>query len=183
MSALGRWLALTAVVAGVVTVTLLLAFGLRGGTSQAASPLQGRTAPDFTLPGLDGDRHSAVRLSSLRGQVVVVNFWASWCTQCQAEQNALDQTWQRFRNAGVVVLGVDVQDAAGDARAYAARAGASYPLVVDRTSRTALAYGLRGIPETYVIDRHGALVHRLVGAVSASRLATLVDPLLGGGDR
>jgi len=179
MTRLRRWLLLTGVVAGVAAVTLLFAVGLRSGSSPAASPLQGRGAPDFQLPGLDGGRHSAVRLSSLRGQVVVVNFWASWCTECHTEQTALNQTWQRFRNSGVVLVGVNFQDAAGDARAYAARAGASYPLVVDRDSRTALAYGLRGIPETFVVDRHGALVHRLIGPVTAARLAGLVTPLLG----
>jgi len=183
MSRLRRWLLLTGVVAGVAAVTLLLAVGLRSGDSQAASPLQGRAAPDFTLPGLDGGPHTAVRLSSLRGQVVVVNFWASWCTECHTEQAALNQTWQRFRNAGVVMVGVNFQDAAGDARDYAARVGASYPLVVDRSSRTALDYGLRGIPETFVVDRHGALVHRLIGPVTADRLAGLISPLLDGSAR
>jgi cytochrome c biogenesis protein CcmG/thiol:disulfide interchange protein DsbE len=122
-------------------------------------------------------------LGTQRGRVVVVNFWASWCAECQTEQAALDRTWQRFRNAGVVVVGVDFQDAAGDARGYAARVGASYPLVVDRSSRTALAYGLRGIPETFVVDRHGALVHRLIGPVTANRLAGLIGPLLDGSRR
>jgi cytochrome c biogenesis protein CcmG/thiol:disulfide interchange protein DsbE len=183
MTRLRRWMLLTGVVVGVAAVTLLLGVGLRSGTSEAASPLQGRAAPDFSLPGLDGGRNSAVRLSSLRGQVVVVNFWASWCTECQTEQAALNQTWQRFRNAGVVVVGVNFQDAAGDARDYAASVGASYPLVVDRSSRTALDYGLRGIPETFVVDRHGALVHRLIGPVTANRLAGLISPLLDGSGR
>jgi cytochrome c biogenesis protein CcmG/thiol:disulfide interchange protein DsbE len=167
------------VVLAVAVVASLLAVGLRTGTTIAeASPLQGRSAPDFRLPALDGTGAGAVRLSELRGQVVVVNFWASWCTECRTEQAALNQTWQRFRDAGVVVVGVDFEDAVGDARAYAARGGVSYPLVVDRDSSTALAYGLRGVPETYLVDRQGRLVDRFIGPVTAGRLAHRITGLL-----
>jgi cytochrome c biogenesis protein CcmG/thiol:disulfide interchange protein DsbE len=100
------------VVAAVLSVAALLATGLGRDPAAVASPLVGRAAPVFTLAGLDGP---AVRLSDLRGQVVVINFWASWCAECRTEQDALNQTWSRFRDSGVTVLGVDFQDTTADA--------------------------------------------------------------------
>ena len=94
----------------VAVIVALLATGLGRDPSVIASPLAGRTAPNFTLPQLDGP---PVTLSRLRGQVVVINFWASWCTECHVEQAALDQAWQQFRDSGVVVIGVNFQDTAG----------------------------------------------------------------------
>ncbi len=175
-----RTLLLSAVVAVVVAVVTLLATGLGRDPSVTASPLVGRVAPDFTLQQLDG---SALTLSRLRGQVVVVNFWASWCTECHTEQSALDQTWQRFRDSGVVVVGVNFEDTSGDARDYVRTAGVSYPVVEDTDSRTALAYGLRGIPETFIVDRTGHIVDRVIGPVDAAKLANQINSVLLAGAR
>ena len=180
-SAVARTLSLLTVGAVVLAVAVLLGVGLSQPERLAAAPITVRKAPDFSLPDLQGgDR---VRLSDLRGQVVVVNFWASWCAECQVEQEALATTWERFRDAGVVVLGVDFQDATEDAREYVARTGTSYPVVVDSRSTTALDYGLRGVPETYLIDRGGRLVDRIVGPVTADDLADRITGLLGDGAR
>jgi cytochrome c biogenesis protein CcmG, thiol:disulfide interchange protein DsbE len=175
--------AVLAVAVGVLAVAVLLSFGLSHRDALATSPLVRRPAPAFTLPALDSRHDSAVRLSALRGHVVVVNFWASWCTECHTEQAALNRTWARFRDAGVVVVGVDFEDAPGDARDYVARTGASYPMVVDATSATALAYGLRGVPETYVIDPRGRIVDRVIGPVTSARLAHRITGLLDGTQR
>src|SRR5262245_58563404 len=119
---LRRTVLLATVVAAVLAVVALLATGLGRDRSVPASPLVGRAAPDFTLAQFDGP---PITLSQLRGQVVVVNFWASWCTECHTEQSALDQTWQRFRDSGVVVIGVNFQDTNTDAREYVRTAGVS----------------------------------------------------------
>jgi cytochrome c biogenesis protein CcmG/thiol:disulfide interchange protein DsbE len=171
---------LGAVVAGVLAVVAVLATGLGRDPTAAASPLVGRAAPDFTLGGIDGP---AVTMSKLRGQVVVLNFWASWCAECHEEQDALDQTWQRYRDAGVVLLGVDFQDTTNAARDYLHQSGLTYPVVEDRDSRTALAYGIRGIPETFLVDRSGRIVDRIIGRVDAARLAGALEPLLTEGAR
>jgi cytochrome c biogenesis protein CcmG/thiol:disulfide interchange protein DsbE len=178
-----RTVAVLGVVVAVLAVGLLLNFGLSNRDALATSPLVRRPAPAFTLPGLDGRRDSAVDLAELRGHVVVVNFWASWCAECRTEQAALNQTWERFRDAGVVVVGVNFEDATGDARQYVASAGAGYPMVVDAESATALAYGLRGVPETYVIDARGRVVDRVIGPVTSSRLASTITGLLSGPGR
>jgi cytochrome c biogenesis protein CcmG/thiol:disulfide interchange protein DsbE len=166
------------VVAAVVAIVAVLSTGLGRDPSAAASPLVGRAAPDFTLPGID---RPAVTLSTLRGQVVVVNFWASWCAECHDEQDALDQTWQRYRDSGVVVLGVDFEDTIDGARDYVHDSGLSYPVVEDKDSRTALAYGIRGIPETFVVDPSGRIVDRIIGVVNADALAGRIDSLLRAG--
>lgn len=174
-------------VAGVAGAVLLaaavLSFGLSHRDALASTPLVKRAAPAFTLPSLDARQKRPVRLSDFRGQVVVVNFWASWCTECHTEQAALNQTWDSFRDSGVVVLGVDFEDAGGDARQYVATSGVSYPVVVDRDSSTALAYGVRGVPETYVVDPRGRIVEREIGPVSATRLRSTLDGLLAGTGR
>ncbi|HEX5495896.1 MAG TPA: TlpA disulfide reductase family protein [Mycobacteriales bacterium] len=175
-----RGILLTGVIAVVAVVAALLASGLRHDPSVSASPLVGRTAPDFTLPALDGP---AVHLAGLRGQVVVVNFWASWCAECHTEQPALNATWDRFRDSGVVVLGVDFEDNDADARNYIASEGSDYPVVVDADSHTALAYGVRGVPETYVVDQAGRIVDRVIGAVDANTLGGTLDALVRSGAR
>jgi cytochrome c biogenesis protein CcmG, thiol:disulfide interchange protein DsbE len=175
-----RVLLLGTVVAAVLAVVAVLATGLGRDPSATASPLVGRAAPDFTLGGIEGP---AVTLSRLRGQVVVINFWASWCAECHEEQDALDQTWQRYRDSGMVLLGVDFEDTTDGARDYVRQSGLSYPVVVDKDSRTALAYGIRGIPETFLVDRSGRIVDRIIGRVDPNRLAAAVRPLLQDGAR
>jgi len=175
--------AVLGVAVGVLAVAVVLSFGLIHCDALASSPLVRRPAPAFALPGLDRGHDSPVRLSALRGHVVVVNFWASWCTECHTEQAALNRTWDRFRDSGVVVVGVDFEDATGDARDYVARTGASYPMVVDATSATALAYGLRGVPETYVIDPRGRIDDRIIAPVAYDRLARRISGLLDGASR
>jgi cytochrome c biogenesis protein CcmG/thiol:disulfide interchange protein DsbE len=175
-----RSLLLGVVVVVVAAVAVLLSVGLRRDPSAVPSPLTGRTAPDFTLAQLDGKPFT---LSTLRGQVVVVNFWASWCTECHTEQSTLNQTWQRFQGSGVVVVGVNFQDTTEDASDYVRAAGVSYPVVEDSDSRTALAYGLRGVPETFVIDRTGRIVDRFIGPVDATRLFNQINSMLLAGEQ
>jgi cytochrome c biogenesis protein CcmG/thiol:disulfide interchange protein DsbE len=175
-----RIILLATVVLAVVAVVAVLATGLGRDPSVPASPLVGRPAPDFTLAQLDGP---PVTLSKLRGQVVVINFWASWCTECHTEQAALSSTWQQFRDAGVVVVGINFQDARDDARDYVRSAGVSYPVVVDADSRTALAFGVRGIPETFIVDGSGRTAERVIGPVDAAKLASQINAVLPAGAR
>ncbi len=175
-----RALLLGAVAAAVSAVVALLSIGLGRDPSAIRSPLVGRAAPDFTLSQLDGEPFT---LSRLRGQVVVVNFWASWCAECHTEQPALNQTWQRFQDSGVVVVGVNFEDTTGDASDYVRTAGVSYPVVEDSDSRTALAYGLRGIPETFVVDRTGRIADRIIGPVDATKLSNEINSMLLAGAR
>jgi cytochrome c biogenesis protein CcmG, thiol:disulfide interchange protein DsbE len=166
----------------VVAVALAAWLGSAGlGRDPAAirSPLLGRPAPDFALRVLGGDR--MVRLGDLRGQVVVLNFWASWCAECRDEHPALSAAWSRFRDAGVVLVGVDFQDDHPSALAYLSERGTSWPVVADPGSRTALAYGVYGIPETFFIGPDGRIAAKQVGPVTYDQLVREISRLLPGG--
>lgn len=161
----GRW----AVIVIVAAFVGLLAFGLRN--RNAAQPLEGSAAPDFTLTFFEGytaDFGPQVRLADLRGKVVVINFWASWCPTCRDEQAFLQQTWERYRDRGVVFLGVDYVDTEPAAREYLQRYGVTYPNGPDLKTRISTLYHIRGVPETFVVDRAGQIVLFWPGPLSDS---------------
>lgn len=140
-------------------------------------------APQFTLPritGIAGSGPGSVNLASLRGRVVVLNFWASWCTPCKLESPRLQEAYIRYAKQGVVVLGVDAQDFTGDARRFANRYKLTYPIVHDGSGKTLTPYGVTGFPETFFIDRNGMLVgKRIEGEISAKELDDGIKRALG----
>jgi cytochrome c biogenesis protein CcmG/thiol:disulfide interchange protein DsbE len=168
------WLALVPVVA----FALLLASGLGRDPNELPSELVGRTAPAFLLPALSGDTN--VDLAELKGNVVVVNFWASWCAECRDEHPALLNAWDRYRDRGVVFVGVDFEDSAEDAAAYAREMGGDWPLATDPGSRAAIDFGVFGVPETFVLDADGTIVAKQVGPVDYEWLTSAIERALGG---
>jgi cytochrome c biogenesis protein CcmG/thiol:disulfide interchange protein DsbE len=161
------WRRLLLVSVVVLLPVALLAQGLRSNPRAMSSPLVGASAPEFALPGLDGGE---LRLGSLRGQVVIVNFWASWCVPCREEAAALETVWRRHRDSGLILVGVNIQDREGAARAFVDHTRTTYSNVVDATGATSIAYGIYGVPETFVIDRTGRIRARQVGAVTVESL-------------
>jgi cytochrome c biogenesis protein CcmG/thiol:disulfide interchange protein DsbE len=138
--------------------------------SQAGAPkaASGVAAPDFRLRNLDGS--GSLTLSELRGRVVVLNFFASWCNPCRDEAPVLRSLSERYRNSGIVVLGVATNDDLGDARSFARKYGLSYPLVV-ADEDTLTAYAVRGLPETVFIDAAGSVSGRPVAGPLTDQLA------------
>ncbi len=131
-------------------------------------------APEFALPRLDRD--GELRLSSLRGKAVVINFWASWCEPCKEEAPVLEAAWRKYRSRGLVVIGVDSQDFERDARRFMRRYGMTYPVVHDGPGKTLGDYGLTGFPETFFVDRRGRLVgERVAGAIDEETLEENIE--------
>lgn len=159
-----------------VPVLAVLAYGFRTDPRAIPSPLVGRLAPPFVLEGFDGQR---VALEDHRGEVVVLNFWASWCyPACYEEAPVLEQGWRQWRDRGVVVLGVDIQDTEEQARKFIADFGLTFPNAPDRTGKVAIDYGVYGVPETFFIDRRGRIRAKHVGAVTAEVFRAHVERLL-----
>jgi cytochrome c biogenesis protein CcmG, thiol:disulfide interchange protein DsbE len=170
------WVA--AVVAVVALLATLFGYGLANDPTLIRSPLIGHQAPGFDLRMLDAQ--GSVRLSSLRGQIVVLNFWASWCAPCRTEHRDLEAVWDRYRSDGVVVLGVSYQDRPGAGLAFRRELGGDWPLVDDPNSKGALAYGVTGVPETFVIDGNGRVAAKYIGPVRYEQVSDLIVRLLSG---
>jgi cytochrome c biogenesis protein CcmG/thiol:disulfide interchange protein DsbE len=171
-------------VVAVAAVGLLL--GLLGwqildrqeGKNVASAALGGEKpeAPDFTLPELDGT--GEITLSSLRGSVVVLNFWASWCPPCKDEAPALQDAWERWQDRGVVVLGVDAQDLTADARAFVEKYDLTYPNVRDGENTVPGKFGVVAFPETVFIDAEGRIAVYRPGPVDAEMIESGIQAAL-----
>lgn len=163
-----------AAVALVAVLLVLLAWGVvTNETSHAlaAEVAAGKApaAPDFALPRLDAP--GSLRLSGLRGKVVLLNFWASWCVPCSQEAPVLARAWQRWRDRGVIFVGLDAQDFRSDARSFMHRFGITYPTVHDGPGKTVDRYGVGGFPETWFVGRDGRLVvEHIDGPLTLSRV-------------
>lgn len=163
-----------------VVLGLLAAFvGLLWAALRVPPPsplrMDARPAPEFTLPLFTG---GTLRLSDLRGKVVLVNFWASWCIPCRQEAPYLEQAWQTYRAGGFVLVGVNVWDTDRDARAYIREFNHTFPNGFDRSGAVAIAYGVRGVPESYFVDRAGTIVRRYAGPLDPARIRQLLEPLI-----
>lgn len=160
MKRLARWL----IPLAAVPVLALLAYGFRTNPREIPSPLVGRPAPSFRLTTFTGEPLS---LESYRGRVVVLNFWASWCyPACYEEAPVLEEGWRRWRDRGVVVIGIDIQDTEAAARKFIADFGLTFPNAPDPTGKVSIDYGVYGVPETFFIDRRGQIRAKHVGAVT-----------------
>jgi len=171
-----RWAMLGIVVLVVVLLGSVLAFGLTRDPTVRRPVVIGQPAPEFAVRTLNGSR--TVRLSDLRGQVVVLNFWSSWCAECAVEHPALSRAWQRYRDQGVVVLGMDFDDATAAARSFAGRLGIAYPLLTDPGDRTAVAFGVTAPPTTFLIGADGVIEGTSIGPVAYDRLSAEIETLL-----
>jgi cytochrome c biogenesis protein CcmG/thiol:disulfide interchange protein DsbE len=130
--------------------------------------------PAIPLRTFDG---RAVHLADLRGQVVVLNFWGSWCIPCREEAPALERAWQASRANDVQFVGVNVWEAESDALNFIREQRISYMNLLDPAGQLAVELGLTGIPETYFVNRDGKLVRRWIGPISDDRLRSLVAEL------
>lgn len=127
-----------------------------GGSNAPPNPQVGFTAPSFTLDSLSGE---PISLSDLRGKVVVLNFWASWCPPCRAEMPALNAVYEKSRDQGLVVLGINTtfQDDENNARQAIQEWGLTFPIVFDRDGVPSRAYRVQAMPTTFFIGRDGVI--------------------------
>ena len=131
-------------------------------------------ARDFTLTLFDGE---SLSLSQLRGKVVLIDFWTSWCPPCRREAPTLAEAYRRFQGRGVEFVGVAVWDSEEEAAGFVRDHNVAYPNGLDSKGTIAIDYGLTGIPEKYIVDRDGRLVRKFVGPIEPDRLEALLIEL------
>lgn len=175
-----RWMSLVAAVflLGVTWIWFSAEPGSAGTGDRIPSPREGFLAPDFTLEGQSGRSWT---LSDLRGNVVMVNLWASWCPPCRAEMPALQQVFEHYQDQGVEILAINTtyQDREVDARAFIDEMNLSFPILFDRTGDVSRQYQLRAMPSTFFIDQEGVIQKVILGGpISEATFQTAVEELM-----
>jgi thiol-disulfide isomerase/thioredoxin len=150
--------------------------------SQARIPLLKKRSPikDFSLPLLGGGTQT---LSALKGKVVFLNFWATWCPPCQDEMPSMENLYQRLGKAGLEFLAVDLQENGQDVEAFITENNLNFPIALDEPGRVSRLYGIRNIPTTFIIDRNGMIIANVVGSKEwdSPAVITAFETLLNNG--
>jgi len=175
----------------VKTLLLILcaAFLLTGcGEKESSQPVvqdstgtaKGQTAPDFTLTDMQG-KH--VSLSDLKGKVVILNFWATWCPPCKEEMPSMERLYRQFKDQGLVIVAVNVEkDGRGAVQSFLQRSPYTFPILLDSDAEVQNLYKVFRFPETFILDRNGMVVEKVVGAIdwTSSQAVQLINFLLNG---
>lgn len=148
----------------ILIILLLLAISPHSSAQQAGKGLtklpDTPPATDFVLTDLDGNQH---RLSDYRGQVVIINFWATWCPPCRAEMPSMQRAWEQLEKDGILMLGINVGEDEDTVFQFTANYPVEFPLLMDSDSRVISQWPVRGLPTTFVIDPRGNIVYRAIG--------------------
>ena len=166
-----------------VFVGLLVIVAVTLNRSQQGTVEPGDRLNNFTMTmftGYELNSQSQASLSSLKGKVVMVNFWASWCKPCEQEAADLRSAWQYYKEDGrVVFIGMDYVDTEPEARAYLEKFDISYPNGPDLGTKVSQLFRIKGVPETYFIDQTGVLRYVQVGPFSSvDQIKSIIDPML-----
>jgi cytochrome c biogenesis protein CcmG/thiol:disulfide interchange protein DsbE len=174
----------------VLLLALVIAFALLGllafgWIQRQAPPLEAGLAPQFEIKTFDGQ---TLRLADLKGKPVVLNFWASWCIPCRDEAPALQAMWEKYKDQGLMVIGVDYVDTEPEAKKFMQEFGVTYPTGADVGTVISTKYKITGVPETYFITRDGRLLPgkdgtgrangNYIGAISARALQARIEQLM-----
>lgn len=160
-------------IVGVMAVVFVVALQL--SNQNQTQPIPGQPAPVFAMTTFDGE---ALNLEDLRGQIVVVNFWGSWCAPCRDEAPDFQAIYEDYGAQGVVMVGVNWLDVDDDALEFLDEFGITYPNAPDIEERVANAYNIDGAPETFIIGRDGVVTHTILGPINYERLAANLNEIL-----
>ena len=158
--------------AAVIGVIALFVVGM---INRSAQQVERGAAPQFSIPLFSGGTFS---LAEQRGKVVVVNFWASWCVPCRDEAPVLESTWRKYKDRGVVFVGVDYVDTEKEALAFLKEFDITYPNGPDIGTEASHAYRIQGVPETYFVGKDGQLYGNYIGPIDVPTLSARIEELL-----
>ncbi len=173
-----RW-SMVALWVAVIAILAVLGWGLVN--TNATRPEVGQNAPNFNVEFFDGyewETRSVSSLEEMRGHPVVLNFWASWCVECRYETDVLEQAWLKYRDQGVVFVGVAYADVEPKSIAYMKEFNVTFPHAPDLGTDISQDYEITGVPETFFIDKDGLIRHVQIGAVNQQMLDTLIPQML-----
>jgi len=163
-----------AVIVGILLIFIIF-LGARLLQTNRSEHRASGTAPDFTVTTFDG---KTISLADLKGQGVVLNFWASWCDPCRDEAALLEETWRAEKDNGIAFIGLDYLDQEPAALEYLAEYGVTYPNGPDLRSEAARRYGIKGVPETFFIDPEGNIAEIIIGPiVDPGKMSALLDKI------
>jgi len=158
-------------------VVFLVILGLGLHRAQSGTIVIGQSVPAFTLTTFESGIYNTADLS---GKVIVVNFWASWCQPCEQEAREMEAAWQHYKPGGrVIFLGIDYVDTEPEALAFLQKFGVTYPNGPDLRTKISQMFRIRGVPETYIINKDGRLAYIKKGPFrSLAEIQSVIDPLL-----
>jgi len=167
------------VIGALIALSALVGLAVLPRLAPGGHDLQGKPAPDVILPiAANGDAGARMQLSELKGQAVILDFWASWCGPCAIQAPILDRVARRYEKKGLVVLGVNVDDPPAVARQYALQKGLTYPIVLDDGRDASKHYGVDKLPTLVVIDKEGKVAAYLTAIVDEASLDEIVAAVL-----
>ena len=175
---------LISILVWVVVIGVLAVLGWGLVQSTAPRPEAGENAPAFELEFFEGyewQGKTAASLDDMNGQIVVMNFWASWCVECRAETDELEAAWQKYGDQGVVFVGVAYADVEPNSIAYMEEFEVTFPHAPDLGTSISNDYEITGVPETFIIDQNGEIAYVQIGPISSSTLDSVIGQLLAEG--
>lgn len=168
----------------VIVLGLLAVLGWGLINSTAPRPEVGEMAPKFNLEFFDGyewEGKTAASLEDMNGRIVVMNFWASWCVECRVETDELEAAWLKYRDQGVVFVGVAYADVEPNSIEYMEEFAVTFPHAPDLGTRISNDYEITGVPETFIIDQTGEIAYVQIGPISSNTLDQVIGQLLADG--
>ena len=166
-----------------ILVALLVFVAIALKRSQQGTVQPGDKIPEFSMTMFSGyelNGAAQVKVSDLRGKIVMINFWASWCKPCEQEAADLRDAWTYYKDSGKVsFIGADYVDTEPEARAYLEKFGITYPNGPDLGTKVSQLFRIKGVPETYFLDQDGVLRHVQVGPfTSVDEIKAIIDPMI-----
>ena len=168
-------LLLAILIAGFTTFLAIGILGTSTATGRSGKELVGKEAPFFVAPMVGGQ---LISLEDYKDRPVVLNFWASWCPPCRDETPGMERVWRKYKDEGVIILGINVQDGEKEAQRYISEFGVTFFNALDLDGDITVDYGVTGLPVTFFINEEGFVIGRWVGSISERKLDSWVSDLL-----